>query len=81
MKKGIVQVRGQEIEQFVLQNENDVEIFFNKKKVMQKTSLREAFFRYVSCGVTIILDTKVNAAGFYSWRATGEEQFILLRLV
>lgn len=81
LKKGIINIDGRECEQYVLQNKEDVNKFFKAKKESMLSSLKSNFINYIERGETIILDTKTNRIGFYSWRTTGEKNFNLLRLL
>jgi hypothetical protein len=81
LKKGIINIDGQEVEQYVLQNKEDVQKFFRANKNALLPSLKNSFINYVNGGETIILDTKTNRIGYYSWRTTGKENWNLLRLL
>jgi hypothetical protein len=81
LKKGIINLDGREIEQYVLENEEDIQEFFKDKDDSIYRSLKSSFTKYINDGNTVILDTTKNRVGYYSWRTAGKDNWNLLRLL
>ncbi len=82
LKKGIVLVDDKEVEQYVLESKEDVDNFYEEIDDRHTVkSLKDDFKGYIAKGEKILLNTKLNAALFYSWRTAGKENWILLKLI
>lgn len=78
LKTATINVRGKNIEMFILENVSDVNKFFKEKHIMNITTLKDAFKLYVAEGEKVILDMYTNLAGFYSWRIVGKDDFTIV---
>lgn len=81
LKKGIVSVNGNEIEQFVIEDKKDIDSFLKKFPQMRALSLKDTFQEIINDGDIVILDTNENRIGFYSWRTVGKENWKLIRIL